>query len=367
MGGTALGFQGIRLPAKEYFTLISNVNHAFNMGWSGYLKPPGIGAIPAYKEKESFGDADFLFTGRSVDWERFTSDFAAFVPGFTGDVYRNGSVVSIGVQLPEGVFQVDFIYAGEDVDAARVMRCYFSYNDLGNLMGRIAHRMGLRWGQDGLSYVLRSPTNHDRILGEYNLTRQLGIPTSFAIMGYDHGRFTGGFTTLESVFEYAASSPYFSPDIFLLHNRNAISRARDAKRKTYNQFLAWVQEKASELPSMDLREEEREAFKAETFNDLCLKYPDFASWYHSTMMANAVRERVGVHLNGSVVGASTGLQGRPLGVFMVELRNNLHAQYVDSFSFGETIPGAIDFGFNRWLLQNLHRIPETIEKLSENI
>lgn len=46
------------------------------------------------------------------------------------------------------------------------------------------------------------------------------------------------------------SSPYVNRDIYLLENRKQKARARDSKRKTYSEFLAWV-EQAEEIPDFD--------------------------------------------------------------------------------------------------------------------
>lgn len=363
MGGKALGFDSVRLPAQDYFVLASNVRHAFSLGWSGAVDPPEIELIPAYRDKESFGDADFIFRGRHTDWEKFVTRVADYLPEFSGHVHQNGSVFSAGVQLPSGIFQVDFIYAGADLDSARMMKTYFAYNDLGNLMGRVAHRLGLRWGQDGLSYVLRSPSNKDRVLGEYNLTRAIGIESSFSLIGYDWSRWRRGFERLEDVFEYVASSPYFSPEIFLLHNRNAISRARDAKRKTYSDFLEWLETRGRELPSFDVWEEERQTYKDEVIHALCNTYPDLGRWYHDLLHAHYARERAGGRFNGNLVRDITGLQGRELGVFMSEVRERIEVESTQSFFSGNACPGGTqipDYGMNRWILENGDRVDEII-------
>lgn len=368
MGGKALGFESMRLEASEYFALTSNLKHAFSLGWSGAIEPPVIDLIPAYANKESFGDADFIFSGRAGDWEKFIKNVGDFVPEFTGDVNQNGSVFSVGVQLPTGIFQVDFIYAGANAESARIMKVYFSYNDLGNLMGRIAHRTGLRWGQDGLSYVLRSPENKDRVLGEYNLTRATSLETSFSLMGYEWQRWRQGFNRLEDVFEYVASSRYFSPEIFLLHNRNAISRARDAKRKTYSDFLEWVAENGDSMPSFDLREDERDHFKSGVFHSLCNFYPDFAKWYHDVMYAHYLRERASGRFNGKTVSEMTGLQGRELGAFMATVRERIQAaSLVDSFA-PDDCPGGTkipDVGLNNWILRNDDTLAMIVQKLKQ--
>lgn len=329
MGGKALGFESCRLPAREYECLVSNVIHSMYSTWVG--DQPTLSPIPAYGNKETFGDADILFSGTPTMWDKFVKGYLSHVPCPSGHCHSNGNVFSVGVNLDDGrVFQVDFIYSGGEA-TTQIMRTYFAYNDLGNLMGRVAHRLGMKWGQDGLVYVLRDPVNTDRVLGEYNLTggtsASPNLGYAFDLMGYDYMRWRKGFDTLEDVFEFAASSRYFHPEIYLLENRNAISRARDSKRATYSAFLIWCEENSDRLGGYHVPRECKVDFKEKFFHELCASNTALSEWYHS-MVANSARARMAATVfNGSKVAEVSGLQGHALGALIAAVRGALRNRY----------------------------------------
>ena len=204
MGGNAIK-GAVRLDKSEYCALETKVCDAF----AKY----GIKAFPvvAYADKSSFGDMDVL-----VQTDDYSPSKIACILGAT-DVVRNGSVTSMGIPCPQGTFQVDDI----GVDSPEWAEVYFSYNDLGNLMGRIAHKMGFKYGHNGLRYVVRDPDNPSYVVKEILVTYD--YPIVFDFMGYDYARYwVESFNSLEDIFEYVADNPFFDPDIYLLQNRNRL-------------------------------------------------------------------------------------------------------------------------------------------------
>jgi hypothetical protein len=130
---------------------------------------------------------------------------------------------------------------------------YYNYNDLGNLLGRIAHKMGYKYGHKGLSVIVREG---DYTIDEIVISKNTNEIMAF--LGYNPVGRAFGFQTLEDIYEYVASGTYFNPEIFLLDNRNHKSRVRDKKRATYSGFLTWCEENKDTLthypwPSLDER------------------------------------------------------------------------------------------------------------------
>lgn len=107
-------------------------------------------------------------------------------------------------------------------------RDYYTYNDLGNLIGRVAHKMGMKFGHLGLLYPLR---DGDHLIAELVVTRDTRQALEF--MGYDFDRWNQGFDQLTDIFEFAASTPYFNPEAFTLENLNHRNRTRNRKRNTF--------------------------------------------------------------------------------------------------------------------------------------
>jgi hypothetical protein len=316
MGGNALSAETIRLPAQRYREVEERVLHKVRD------MLPGIraDAIAAYAGKPDFGDMDILLA-EHPDCE----PVALSQKLGAQEIVRNGEVTSFGLPMAEGVFQVDLIIVPEaSFDFA--MR-YFSYNDLGNLLGRVAHKFGAKFGHLGLLYPLRDPENDDHLLAELGVTSDFS--QALGMLGYDAQlyeamRRESGFRTLEDIFRYVVSSAYANPAIYLLENRSYRARVRDAKRPTYNQFLDWLAEQPEgSLPAYPWGEAgnpERQAQRRQFLEQAFIAFPQFKADYDRTL-ARAERQRLSKrHFNGDVVASITGLEGKELGMFMSRLR-----------------------------------------------
>jgi hypothetical protein len=275
--------------------------------------------IPAYRSKPDFGDMDILLEMEKV-----------LLPGDTGPEQRaaleefaynncnarvfspNDTVISFDYRdttADTDGLQVDLILSpAAEFDAALA---YFSYNDLGNLIGRTAHMMGCSYGHRGLLYPFRD--------GNY-LFRTLMVTSSpdeaMRFQGFDPARHHQGFENLAEIFDYASSSRYFNRDIFLLENRNHTSRTRDRKRKTYREFLEFL-ELHPELPAFPYPED-----KSAWLPQLFAAFPKFEADYHQAH-ADLDQSRVVKELfNGAKVSAWTGLSGNALGEVMSRVRDS---------------------------------------------
>ena len=180
-----------------------------------------------YFSKESFGDADILcLVDKPINIDIVQWIYDTFE---SKEVVQNSSVYSFEYKE----LQVDFILT--PLRNWETAYTYFSFNDLHNLIGKIAHKFHLKWGFDGLRYVYRI---NDKKLGEINVTKDYKKVLSF--LGFDVERYDKGFETLEDIFEYVKSSKYFNPWLFDLEKLNRINRERDKKRTTYAKFLEYI-------------------------------------------------------------------------------------------------------------------------------
>jgi len=306
MGGNALrSHVAVRLTKPDYDRVAKRCLAALQA-----LYPAGrFAAIEAYREKADFGDLDIALAA-----DRYDPFQAAAALGAV-EVVRNSSVTSIGVlaqpEAPQeqgsNVFQVDLIRLGaEEFDYALN---YFSFNDLGNLIGRTAHKAGLTHGHNGLWYYLREG---DYLFRNILLTRDHA--TALAFLGYDPQRFAQGFDNLEAIFEYVAGSAFFNRDIFLLENRNNQSRVRDRKRKTYTEFLKWCEARPG-LPAYQYPAEKREWMPR-----IVAHFPHFQAEYDGAMAELERHRAVKVRFNGQYASELTGLQGKELGILMKNFR-----------------------------------------------
>ncbi|KVP98159.1 hypothetical protein WJ96_06190 [Burkholderia ubonensis] len=310
MGGNALSVTAVRLTKKNFERVSAQCIERLQACFPGHR----VAVIPAYRAKADFGDCDILVTSAGYDPNKAAAALDAV------EVVRNGPVTSVGVvvrdELPPvdgNVFQVDLIAIGED--AFDYALGYFSFNDLGNLIGRTAHRAGLSHKHDGLWFYVR---DGDYKFREICLTRDYDVALRF--LGYEPARFHAGFETLGEIFEYVSGSTFFNRDIFLLENRNAKSRIRDRKRRTYMEFLKWC-EARPELPAYPYPDD-----KSAWLPRIAEHFPHFEAEYQQALKDMADQRAVKVRFNGEWVAKLTGLQGKDLGALMKNVKESFDSQ-----------------------------------------
>ena len=295
MGGNAI--QNVRrVDAAEYFALVERVTARLRTALPGTR----LEVIPAYRAKPDFGDMDILIERNALpsDWPQRV---AAALD--SREVVPNGPVCSFEF---DG-FQVDLITA----QAAwfEFALGYFSWNDLGNLIGRIAHKHGFKFGHDGLHYPLR---DGDHLVAEVLVTQDFAQALTF--LGLNPVRVVEGFDTLEDMFAYVASSRYFDPAQFPLEHRSHRARTRDAKRPTYTAFLAWVNGRTLPVREAPSREA-RLAAASQAF-------PGFGERLTAARAALARQRAARERFNGRLVSDWTGLRGPALGAFIAQLKRD---------------------------------------------
>lgn len=318
MGGHALkNYTTNRICRTQYDDLEDRVQfHIDFLFGSGAFRP-----IRFYHSKPDFGDMDFVLVTDRTNWkdriiDHFGLDDSRYV--------SNGPVLSIGIDN----FQIDVIH--HSVDFADFAVCYYSFQDLGNLLGRIYHKLGMKLGHDGLWLVVRSPDSENRILDDILLTRDWD--TVLDILGVDAYTYWNGFDTLEDIFEYVISSPWFDPDIFLLHNRNHTSRVRDRKRTTYNQFLNHIQGRSGSYQFETASSHGGHSIREPYYSQIVL---DRFPWVEDRVSELLERDQFNTQFktvyNGSIVMELTGLSGKELGHFMnqMEWTDELRQSVID--------------------------------------
>jgi hypothetical protein len=307
MGGNALKNCTTRRFEKAEFErmqkrVIDTLRNEFE---DAYIQP-----IVAYADKDSFGDLDVLIqVGSKVFVEREEIIKRLFN---SKEIVKNGNVWSFEFEE----LQVDLIFtsAGE-FESSNV---YFAYNDLGNLMGRIAHKLGFKYGHAGLSFVMRDDDHEFKDIVVSN-----NMYSIFDFLGYDKTRWDKGFKTKEDIFRFVITSKYFNKKIFLLDNRNHKSRIRDAKRATYMEFLKWLETTdtpmpAYEWPSMEERGGRKET--PETMEYAFKLFPGFRDAYNSSVAEYKRHQEFKGFFNGELVMEWTGLTGKELGRFMLQFK-----------------------------------------------
>lgn len=249
--------------------------------------------IESYHDKQDFGDIDFLSTIDRQIFEKLVEKTENI--NIVAKAEQFSYAIEFKLASDELVFvQVDYIKSNlEDFDFSKN---FFAFNDLGNLIGRIAAQAGFSFGFDGLKRKIYVDNRGDIINDLYSneisvtslvenarlfkneLNRAI-LKTSIIVtkdfdnalkfLGFDVERFKQGFNNMNEVFEFVVSSTFFNKDAFLFENRNHKARARDKKRSNYLAALEYFKNKKDRKKQLSLSHMEKEFpnFKTE-YRDL---------------------------------------------------------------------------------------------------
>ncbi len=195
MGGNALkNIETQRLSLSEYTRVLSEIIQILEEEQIEYQ----IGReLP---RKESFGDIDVL-----LSWDR--SD--VFVPWlhrvFPSDEYKHcGEVHSFAY---EDRYQIDFVI----VDKLDLAHFYFSYGDMGTIVGRCARRQKLQFGHNGLFALIEDDQRN--VVFKLLLCEDPAEICSFFHLSYEEWT-RGEFSTWKEVCEWILTCRFFRKSIF---------------------------------------------------------------------------------------------------------------------------------------------------------
>jgi hypothetical protein len=226
MGGKAIKTVPIRRYDRREF---DNIAQTVPEILKPYFKNIGIPLF--FESKETFGDLDVLVSTDGFDYRGGMRDFIEdkFSPD---EIHHNGNCWSFNYQE----FQIDIITCSEKNFEANLN--YLNYNDLGNLMGKLAHAMGLKYGQSGLFF--RHKDSEGQKLGDIPITKDLGKICE--VLDLDVSVIQEGFTELEEIFIFITNSKYFDWKRVQFDQLDRVNRERDKKRDTYASFIKWIDE-----------------------------------------------------------------------------------------------------------------------------
>lgn len=223
MGGKL--FDLPRMPRPEYLEREAEIR--------AYLDRvmPGAYRIPRYyDDKADFGDMDVIVAS-GPDWgerrEQIARDLGITQVKIVGHVF---STVYRGLQT-------DFFAVPERrLDS---MWAFMSFNDVGNIIGRMCRRFNLTWGEDGLSYVHRRASS-ESYRADLPVTQDFARVCAF--LGLDHAAWLRGFADLDAIFTWVTASPYFSVAPYLDEVEGDM-REKSRLRPTIIRFMAWLRER----------------------------------------------------------------------------------------------------------------------------
>lgn len=259
MGGALLKSWGLpekRIDSTEYFSLIDKVKQIVADIVFSILKDAGqitlkLGVAPTFRKKESHGDLDMLiWVNHHIPHQKLRNaifDVSGYYPNVNDSTYS----------FPIDGFQVDLkfckrLYFNSSLN-------YSSWGDCGNLVGRIAHKLGLSYGHDGLGYFVREREFDGRIENDHIVEKiLLTTETSeiFDILGLNYDVWWDGFDTEQDMWTWLIGSKYFNADIYDWDNLNHQNRTRNRKRPGYCRFLEYINDNKERLPRFEFESKE---------------------------------------------------------------------------------------------------------------
>lgn len=308
MGGNALKNTYTRRYEREEFEIINKELKDKLLKYFKHVDPTIY-----YSEKQNFGDADFLcLKDNNINIDTLKK---FIINTFnSNEIFVNSNCVSFDYKE----LQVDLILTKKDnYDTSLI---YYSFNDLGNLIGKIAHKFHLKWGFDGLRFVYRL---NDKKLGEIDVTKDYKKALSF--LGFDVERYDKGFETLEDIFEYVISSKYFNPWLFDLEKLNRINRERDKKRNTYSKFLEYIEPLKQNTSIEDYHYFYHD--KSVYLGLIDHYFPGFLRKYRLLEKREERVKSISEKFNGRILIHEFNITGRELGKLITDFKNSFDSVF----------------------------------------
>lgn len=226
MGGLLFGTP--RMPVNEFKKYRKNIESIMDFYNIEYR-------IPLYfREKEDFGDLDVIIKD-IVPVSQLLKIFKSC------ECYYDSSESEVSFNFRN--FQIDFIRVKPEYFDTSFY--YYSYNDLGNLIGQLARTNYLKYGFDGLKY--NHYDNKKQKLGSILISKNINKILLF--LDLDPATYNNGFNNLKEEFDFIIKSKFFNPYVsdlepygispagVALYRTNKVNRERNSKRKT---FIAWL-------------------------------------------------------------------------------------------------------------------------------
>jgi len=209
--------------------------------------------------KTDFGDLDIIYINSSeINIIDLLNEYYNPV-----DIVINGDVISwafdlsiMGIGIDENrYFQVDFIKC-PNTDKIPMYKFYFSYGDLGSIIGRITNYYGLKFGQEGLWVNLMKTTvdsylemNKDSStsttmtkIDQTQVTIRIYLshdPSKICeYLDLDYSKWLDGFENKLQIFEWIGSTKLFDKTIF--QTLNYEHRKRFSLRPFYGEFVRYI-------------------------------------------------------------------------------------------------------------------------------
>ena len=311
MGGKALNKYGVfteRKNTAEFLKLGKSIQDTLQFHFMKQGVDIETAIVVCYRTKADHGDLDLLIKVKhemNIDYRNLIQ--LMFLPKA---INANGGVYSFDYQG----FQVDFIPIPEAKwDTALV---YFSYDPLGNIMGKTYHKFNLSYGWEGLYYKFRNFNG----VNSQDILISNDIKKIFDFGGYDYERYLKGFDTLEDIFKFCIAGKYFDSEMFKMENLKAIDKKRNRKRGSYQLFLNYLKDNEINV-SYQFNQD-----KTDYIPMIDKFFPDahLVEQLEVLKKEDAMKKAISQKFNGDIVMSwLPNLQGKQLGAAMAKFKESL--------------------------------------------
>ena len=183
-------------------------------------------------EKEDYGDMDVLYLANHNNiLDIIKKEFNPIKL----NIISLPSLCSIAYNYENNYYQIDFICCNS-IEQYNSSKFYFSYGDLGGIIGRMTNNAGIKFGHDGLwlNYHSSGDINKNGIY--IHLTHNVEEICKF--LNLDYMVYNKGFNKTNDIFNWICSSNYFYTNIY--ENLNHDYKKRIIKRPMFQQFIAFI-------------------------------------------------------------------------------------------------------------------------------
>jgi len=196
MGGHALTKCHVRRYARaEYLQLRDEASRIVQLFYELVDTPLCLDT------KTDFGDLDLIVSEPKIPIDELIQQLAEQFQ--SKQIVINGPVISMEFRE----FQIDLIHSPrKNFD---LMKAYLSWGDLGNLIGVMCNRLGLKYGGAGLEIRVWNSEDVTRDIG--GITLSCDPRTIFSFLGLDYDRWLQGFRTEEEIYRFVTCSYCFQP------------------------------------------------------------------------------------------------------------------------------------------------------------
>ncbi len=274
----------------------------------GYI----IGEITETPGKDSFGDLDLLW------WTESTSDIHQVIAKLfkPNEIVSNGGVYSFDFEQ----FQIDLIKCSS-LKQMEFAKFYFSYGDVGGILGRICSAHGLKFGHDGLHAVLYDktiyPTNEFDVKKTHNEILLSDNPLQVCeFLDLNWSEYSKGFADLTQIFNWIVSCKYFNVELFTVFNYDNLRRLKF--RPMYIKFIEYIGVNKDKIYRGFQFSNNQQPQAIEFFNK--------SELVEESKKSIEIKKTVQAKFNGNYLIAK-GYDGKQVGKILVEMKKQIADKY----------------------------------------